>query len=96
MRRAATVLGSLAAAGVLALSLSGSAWAASGTLIINGRAYNNPSGCYNSDRWPLSVANHTDAPAVISEGQGCSGEQLDTVFPGDSTVSEFGGSVYID
>ena len=47
MRRAATVLGGLAMAGSLALGLTGSAWAAQGTLGVSGKTYTDPGeGCY--------------------------------------------------
>ncbi|WP_328915492.1 MULTISPECIES: hypothetical protein [unclassified Streptomyces] len=96
MRRIATVLGTLAVAAMLSLSVSQSAFAANGDLIINGKPHHNPHGCYNSDRWPLTVQNDTDEEARIYEGRGCQGDPIDFVAPGDHVVSEFGGSVEID
>ncbi|GGO47594.1 hypothetical protein [Streptomyces lasiicapitis] len=96
MRRFALTLGSLVAAGMLALAVPGSAVAAHGVLVINGTAYGEPRGCYESDRWPLSVGNHTDSRAYVFDGPHCSGSVIEYVMPGTQTVSEFGNSVYID
>ncbi|PAZ13945.1 hypothetical protein CLM62_20895 [Streptomyces sp. SA15] len=96
MRRIALTVGSLVAAGMLAFAVSGSAVAAEGVLVINETAYEQPSGCYDSDRWPLSVSNHTDAIAYVFSEPGCGGAVTEAVHPGESTVSEFGNSVYID
>ncbi|MEV0375590.1 hypothetical protein AB0I10_38590 [Streptomyces sp. NPDC050636] len=95
MRRIATALGTLAAAATLALA-PGSAYAADGVLIVNDTAYEEPSGCYDSDRWPLSVSNHTDGIALVFSEPGCGGEVTEAVYPEESAVSEFGNSVYID
>jgi hypothetical protein len=96
MRRIATVWGSLATAGALTLGLAGSAWAASGTLAINGQQYRDPSGCYNSDIWPLRVGNYTDTPAFVYDGPDCDGSVVAVVHPGDHQVNEQGQSVSID
>ncbi|WP_181786325.1 hypothetical protein [Streptomyces phytophilus] len=95
LRRVATVLGTLASTGALALGLAGSAAAAQGTLVLDGRQYQNPSGCYDSTRWPLRVANNTDQSVVIYNGKDCGGRVVDVVRPGGQSVSEFGGSVYV-
>ncbi|EPH42934.1 hypothetical protein STRAU_4018 [Streptomyces aurantiacus JA 4570] len=83
------------AAGMLAFAVPGSAVAADGVLIVNGTAYEEPSGCYDSDRWPLSVSNYTDEVALVFSSPGCSGQVIELVNPGDETVSEFGASVYL-
>lgn len=95
MRRIAQTVGSLTAAAALTLALPGSAGAAQGVLVVNDTAYENPSGCYESDRWPLTVSNHTDSPAFVFAEPGCSGEVTEVVDPGAATVAEFGNSVYI-
>ncbi|WP_281689222.1 hypothetical protein [Pseudonocardia thermophila] len=95
MRRIITIIGSLAAAGLLALVVPGSAHAADGVLIINGVAYAQPSGCYHSHRWPLVVDNRADEYATIYAGPFCEGEQLAYVHPGERAVSPLGSSVYI-
>ncbi|MYS19274.1 hypothetical protein GA0115240_107011 [Streptomyces sp. DvalAA-14] len=71
------------------------AHAAGGWLGINGVVHTNPEGCYDSALWPLSVDNHTDAPVIICSGCTCSGDELQTVEPGDHAVSEFGSSVLV-
>jgi hypothetical protein len=95
MKRAMTLLGTLAAAGSIAVAVPALAHAAEGRLIINGTVYDNPQGCYDSNRWPLSVANMTAQPVVIYSGTGCSGEELRVLFPHEHTVSEFGQSVSV-
>jgi hypothetical protein len=96
MRQIALTASSLMAAGMLTLAVPGSAVAAEGVLIVNGTAYEEPSGCYESDRWPLSAHNHTDSVAFVFSQPGCSGQVIELINPGDSTVSEFGNSVHID
>jgi hypothetical protein len=66
---------------------------ASGRLILNGKVIENPSGCYNSDLWPMRVDNQTDTGAAIYNIDDCVGEITDTVQPGERKVSEFGRSV---
>lgn len=95
MRRVATVLGSVAAAGALALGLAGSATAATGTLTINDKTYNDPGGCYPSDSWPMRIINRTNEVVFIFEGSNCTGGPLQAVTPGSGAISDFGGSVYI-
>ncbi len=96
MRRAATVLGSLAMAGSLALGLSGSAWAAQGTLRVSGNTYTNPrEGCYTGLFWPLSVENETNTTVFAFSDERCQGDFIGPVGPGSSQVFEFGGSVYV-
>ncbi|MFD9909592.1 hypothetical protein [Streptomyces sp. NPDC059063] len=96
MRRIALTAGSLMAAAMLALAVPGSAVAADGVLVINGMAYEDPSGCYDSHRWPLSVGNYTNQVVFILSEPGCSGEVLELVNPDEQTVSELGASVYVD
>lgn len=96
MRRIALALGSAVAAGTLALALPGSALAAEGVLIVGGVAYADPEGCYDTDSRPLTVDNQTDEVALVFSGPDCTGGLLELVAPGESTVSEFGASVYVD
>lgn len=96
MRRIAVSLGSLMAAVTLAFAVPGSAVAAEGVLVVNDAAYDDPSGCYDTDTRPLSVSNHTDETVLVFSEPGCSGEVIALVSPGESTVSEFGSSVYVD
>ncbi|MFJ8850661.1 hypothetical protein [Streptomyces sp. NPDC102437] len=95
MRRALTAFGTLAAAAMLSVSGTQSASAAQGDLVVNGTVHSDPSGCYPSDRLPLTVENYTNDLAVIFQGADCSGPILGIVLPGSSGVSEFGGSVFI-
>ncbi|MGW2112239.1 hypothetical protein [Streptomyces sp. NPDC001948] len=95
MRRVLTAFGTLAAAAVLSVSVTQSASAAQGNLVVNGTVHNDPSGCYSSNRWPLTVQNYTNELAVIFQGADCTGPILGVVAPGASEVSEFGGSVFI-
>ncbi|WP_328461768.1 hypothetical protein [Streptomyces sp. NBC_00448] len=95
MKRAMKMLGTLAAAASIAVAVPAFAHAAGGSLIINGRAYQDPKGCYNSDQWPLRVDNKTDQPVVIFSGPDCSGDQLRVLFPGQYAIDEFGQSVSV-
>ncbi|MEU2128423.1 hypothetical protein [Streptomyces sp. NPDC018352] len=95
MRRVLTAFGTLAAAAMLSVSVTQSASAAQGDLVVNGMVYSDPSGCYPSNRWPLTVENYTNDLAVIFQSADCTGPILGIVRPGSSEVSEFGGSVFI-
>lgn len=96
MRRfAAAAAAVLTAAGVLSVVVPGSAHAAEGTLILDGRRIFNPHGCYNSTRWPLMVANDTDQLTIVFQQGNCSGRVEGAVAPGQSGVFNFGSSIYI-
>lgn len=96
MRRIALTVGSLLAAGMLAVATPGSAVAAEGVLVVGGVEYADPHGCYDTDQRPLTVGNHTDEIALVFSGPDCTGALLELVPPDTSTVSEFGSSVYVD
>ena len=102
MRRIAPLLGTLAATGVMTLlppahsfAAPGRALAASGTLVLSGVKYTNPTGCYNSTLRPLSAANHTDESFLVFDAADCTGKPLGVVAPGKSRTFEFGASVYV-
>ncbi|MEV6976769.1 hypothetical protein [Kitasatospora sp. NPDC093806] len=95
MRRLATVLGALATAGALALTVPASAVAASGVLTVGGHRYQNPSGCYNGDFFPLGVSNHTDAIVFVHTEQNCTGTVIAVLAPGSEGLYEFGASVRV-
>lgn len=95
MRRVLTAFGTLAVAAMLSVSVTQSASAAQGDLVVNGMVYSDPSGCYSSNRWPLTVENYTNDLAVIFQSADCTGPILGIVRPGSAEVSEFGGSVFI-
>ncbi|MFJ6138025.1 hypothetical protein [Kitasatospora sp. NPDC092286] len=96
MRRAVTVFGALAAAGMMALAVLTSASAAHGTFVFGGgQVVENPSGCVNADIWPLILHNRTNEYAVVYSGPNCTGDVLTVVPPGGRTTQEFGSSVYV-
>lgn len=95
MRNVATTLGTLAATAMLALAVPGSACAAEGVLVVNGAAYENPSGCYAIDWFPSSVTNHTDAIAEVHSGPDCTGSVEWLVYPGETYHTETAQSVFI-
>ncbi|MEU9315296.1 hypothetical protein [Streptomyces sp. NPDC048295] len=95
MRRVLTAFGTLAAVAMLSVSVTQSAAAATGDLVINGKVHVNPSGCFDSDRWPLSVQNRTNEMVLIFDSPNCSGRVIAVVPPGSSQVSEFGASVFV-
>lgn len=89
------MLGAAAAAVTLGLAVPGSACAANGTLVVNGTAYEDPSGCYPVDWFPSSVANHTDAIAEVHSGPDCSGPVEWLVHPGETYHTETAQSVFV-
>ncbi|MFC7328842.1 hypothetical protein [Marinactinospora rubrisoli] len=82
----------LAAVG-LALTAAGPAQAASGTLILNGRAIANPQGCYDSEPRPLRIENRTNQVVIVHGLPGCGGPIRGFVEPGQTTVA--GASVSV-
>ncbi|MFE0175502.1 hypothetical protein ACFWZ2_24595 [Streptomyces sp. NPDC059002] len=94
-RRTAKVLGALAAAAALALSVPNSAYAAQGVLVINGTAYEDPSGCYAVDRFLSTVDNYTDAIAEVHSGPDCTGPVEWLVYPGETYHTETARSVFV-
>ncbi|MER8104597.1 hypothetical protein [Kitasatospora sp. NPDC094016] len=96
MRRISKALGAVALAAMVAVAVPGSAQAATGQLRVGFKSYNNPSGCYRSDIWPLVVENRTDQPAQVYDQPGCSGSVIAVVAPGETGTYEFGASVKID
>ena len=94
MRRIATVLGAALTAGTLALALPGSAYAATGTLVINGVGHKDPSGCYATGSLVSLVVNQTDRFAYVYSDADCLGEVQQIIQPGVTTV-DFGSSIYI-
>jgi hypothetical protein len=75
LRRVATTLATLAAAGLLTLAVPGSASAAFGILWINGKPNHDPTGCFNLDK-ASSVKNETDRDARIHLEPDCRGKAL--------------------
>ncbi|MET9644363.1 hypothetical protein ACFZB6_08215 [Streptomyces syringium] len=68
MRRLATTLGVLGASVALTLGLTPSASAASGTLMIDGHVFRNPTGCNRSDapgNPATLISNFTDSIAYV-------------------------------
>ncbi|MHA4820061.1 hypothetical protein ACXZ65_37570 [Streptomyces aculeolatus] len=73
MRRIGTALGALTLAAMMGGTLTGSAWAANGTLRVGFDTYQNPSGCYDSKLLPMLVGNQTDKTAVVYNGKAAAG-----------------------
>lgn len=95
MRRIAVSVGVLAAAAMMGLSGTGSAYAATGVLTVNGQQYVNPKGCYTAGSSPVTVADYTDDFAYVHSGPGCTGSILEALY--DTTVTvPYGWSVSID
>ncbi|GAA1389713.1 hypothetical protein GCM10009639_17680 [Kitasatospora putterlickiae] len=96
MRRLATVLGTLAAAGTMAIALPTTALAADGQLLISPNVViENPSGCYDAPVFPLILRNNTDEYVLVYDGPHCTGHVLAVVPPGGHTTQEFGSSVFV-
>jgi hypothetical protein len=81
MRRIGSTLATLAAAGVLALAVPGSAFAANGFLAIDGVRHNNPTGCFEIARLS-TVVNFTDTPALVHNVPGCARGFIEIIPPG--------------
>ncbi|GGW32752.1 hypothetical protein GCM10010503_05810 [Streptomyces lucensis JCM 4490] len=81
MRRIGSTLATLAAAGLLALAVPGSALAANGFLEIGGAVYPEPSGCFEVPRL-ATVFNMTDIPVLIHNVPGCGGGIVQVLPPG--------------
>ncbi|WP_269854738.1 hypothetical protein [Streptomyces sp. RPT161] len=94
MRRIATALGAVVTAGTLALAIPGSAYAATGNLVINGVGHNNPSGCFATGTLASLIVNQTDGIAYVYSDLNCSGDVQEIIQPGGTALS-FGSSVYI-
>lgn len=94
MRRTLISLGSVAAAGMLAFAGTQSAFAASGTLIVNGVAYDNPGpGCYAAGDRGAEVDNQTDADVEVFLDASCTDGPVGAIGSGDSGSVDAGGSI---
>ncbi|RCV50014.1 hypothetical protein [Marinitenerispora sediminis] len=82
MKRFAVIL----AATGLALVTAAPAHAASGTLLLNGRAITDPHGCYDSEERPLRIENGTNETVVVHGLPGCSGRIVGFVHSGETAV----------
>ncbi|MGH3710736.1 MAG: hypothetical protein ACRDRQ_22115 [Pseudonocardiaceae bacterium] len=74
-------------------TVTGKTSTVTGKLILDGRVFENPSGCYNSETWPMRVRNETDTKAEIhymADGQGPVEAEVE---PDEVKVFEFGRSV---
>jgi hypothetical protein len=81
MRRIGSTITTLAAAGVLALAVPGSAFAANGFLAIDGVQHNDPKGCFEIAHLS-TVFNVTDTPALVHNVPGCAGGFVEVIPPG--------------
>ncbi|MEV7011606.1 hypothetical protein [Streptosporangium sp. NPDC051022] len=90
------VLATLTAATAVVLAPLSSAWAGNGTLWINGKRHQNPSGCYSLKQGPLSATNRTNTAAVVYEGGRCNHRILGAVGPDQRGAWERAGSIYIN
>ncbi|MFF4183737.1 hypothetical protein ACFYZ9_11155 [Streptomyces sp. NPDC001691] len=92
MRRRIAALGTLVAAGVLALAVP--AQAATGFLVVNGVLHENPGrGCYATSS-PVSVQNHTNSVVLVHAAANCQGPVTAEVDPGQSATT-FGASYFV-
>lgn len=93
MRRRFVGAGLLAAAGVLALAVP--AQAATGALVVNGQAQENPRrGCYATPSPRVFVENFTDSPVLVHAAANCQGPVTAEVDPGQ-TVQTSGASYFV-
>ncbi|MDT0309583.1 hypothetical protein RM780_21860 [Streptomyces sp. DSM 44917] len=95
MRRAATLLGTLAALAATGLALAAPASAARGQILLNGELIDNPNGCVNAESSPVTVDNWTTEYALVYEHPDCEGRVLAVVAPGAHTTQHHAHSVYV-
>lgn len=96
MRRTLISLGSLAAAGMLAFGVPQSAFAASGTLVVNGVEFADPgAGCYPAGEEGAQIDNLTDANVEVFLDSACTDGPVAVIGSDDSGTVEPGGSIRI-
>jgi hypothetical protein len=95
MRRSLISLGSLAAAGMLALAVPQSAYAANGYLFLNHTTYKSPSGCYPAGDRGASVYNETDAVVEFFYNSACADMPVGFISHGFTHTVPAGGSVRV-
>lgn len=73
-----SVLGALAASVMLLVAVPASARAADGVVFVNGRAFENPSGCLQLSQGPteLEINNDTAAVLAVYPGPDCDGPRV--------------------
>ncbi|MET9486752.1 MULTISPECIES: hypothetical protein [unclassified Nocardia] len=97
--RIAGLLGAAAVAGMVAVLAPGTAGAATGTLVENGRVLVDPTGCVRiklTDESSTVVANSTDQDATFYASGDCSGDPIGTVAAGASDTPPMAGSFTIN
>ncbi|MTE13360.1 hypothetical protein [Nocardia aurantiaca] len=97
--RIAGVLGAAAVAGMVAVLVQGTAGAATGTLVSNGRVLVNPTGCVRillTDLSTTVVSNGTDQDATFYASIDCSGDPIGTVAAGTDGTPPMAGSFMIN
>ncbi|MFJ2674099.1 hypothetical protein [Streptomyces sp. NPDC087525] len=98
MRRIAMSVGVIAAAAMMGLSCSTSAYAATGTLVINGKEYHNPPGrtCIAAETLPMEVSNDLDTLVFIYHTTDCSDDEpYAFVPPGEYSKYDDGRGVMV-
>lgn len=81
IRSTLATLGTLGAAGMLALAVPGSAFAANGFLVIDGIRFDKPKGCFEIPHLSV-VFNVSDVPALVHNVPGCAGGFVQIIPPG--------------
>ncbi|MFG2608010.1 hypothetical protein ACGFT2_31355 [Streptomyces sp. NPDC048514] len=81
MRRISSTLAILSAAGLLTVAVTGSAFGANGSLVINGVPHAAPKGCFEIPALS-TVFNLTDVPALVHNVPGCAGGFIHIINPG--------------
>ncbi|MET9491959.1 hypothetical protein [Nocardia sp. NPDC006630] len=95
MRRFVALPATLIVAGILTLGMAGVGAADDGgQLIIDGRVYLDPTGCYDDLVPPVTIHNDTGTTAYVYANADCTGA-TETISPYGSTVSADGRSVRV-
>jgi hypothetical protein len=96
MIRTAGFVAAAVAAGALGVFAAGPAQAAAGSVSINGKLYDNPTGCLDTgNSFQTIVGNSTDKIIEVHAGRNCSGSVVGRIDPNGITMTPSGGSLLI-
>ncbi|MFI5775558.1 hypothetical protein [Nocardia sp. NPDC051570] len=88
MIRTAGFVAAVIAAGAFGVLGAGAAQAATGTLGINGKIYDNPTGCVDTgNSLQTIVANSTDKVIEVHAGRSCTGPVVGRIDPNGMTMA---------
>ncbi|KZM72977.1 hypothetical protein AWN90_29995 [Nocardia terpenica] len=97
MIRTAGWVAAVAAAGAFAVLAAGPAQAATGEVSINGKVYQNPTGCIDTgNSFQTIVGNTTDKVVEVHAGRNCAGPVVGRVDPAGLTMVPNGSLLILE